>query len=142
MEKRSQQINHPSELNSLITMRPFRKAGRGAIRLSAQFQHAERERWEGDINRYYYACGCSSAAKGLLLMLVLGLGVSVAAYVFDAMSVKQMVALPIAAAVLGAVIGKMSGLAAARRQLTRVVHTVQAHWKPSDKTERPTVICG
>ena len=142
MKTRSLQINHPSELNSLITFGLFRKPGRGTIRLSPAFKHPEKERWEADVNRYYYACGCSTGAKGLLLMLLLGLGASVASYVFDALSLKQMLALPIASAIVGAVIGKLSGLAAARRRLTRVIHTVQASWKPDGKTERPIVICG
>ena len=75
-------------------------------------------------------------------MLVMGLGVSFTTYAFEALPLKQIVALPIAAAIFGAVIGKLSGLATARRRLTRVVHTVQANWKPEDKAERPIVICG
>jgi len=142
MKTRSLQVNHPSELNGLTTSRLFRKPGRGTIRLSPEFKHPEKEQWEADINRYYYACGCSSGAKGLLVMLALGFGVSVAAYVFDALSLKQMIALPVVTAILGAVIGKVSGLAMARRRLMRVVHTVQANWKPMDEVERPIVICG
>ena len=142
MKTRSLQINHPSELNSLTTSRLFRKPGRGIIRLSPEFKHPGKEQWEADINRHYYSCGCSSGAKGLLVMLILSLGVSFAAYAFDALSIKQIAALPIAAAIFGAVIGKLSGLATARRRLTRVVYTVQANWKPEDKAERPIVICG
>jgi hypothetical protein len=142
MKTRSFQINHPSELNSLITLRLFRKPGRGIIHLSPEFKHLEKEQWETDINRYYYACGCSSGAKGLLIMLVLGLVFSITAYFFNALSFKQMLVLPIATAICGAVIGKFSGLATAHRRLTRVIHTVQANWKPMDKTERPIIICG
>lgn len=142
MKIRNLQINHPSELNSLTTSRLFRKPGRGIIRLSPEFRHPEKDQWEASINRYYYACGCSSGAKGLLVLLVLGLGVSFTTYVFDILPLKQTLALPIAAAIFGAVIGKLSGLATARRRLTRVVHTVQANWKPEDKAERPIVICG
>lgn len=142
MKTRSLQINHPSELNNLTTSRLFRKPGRGTIRLSPEFMHPEKGQWEADINRYYYACGCSSGAKALLVMLILGLGISFAAYVFDALSLKQIIALPIAAAIFGAVIGKVSGLATARRRLTRVVYTVQATWKPENKEERPIVVCG
>lgn len=142
MKTRSQQINHPSELNSLVISRLFRRPGRGIIRLSPEFKHPERERWEADINRYYYACGCSSGSKWLLIMLVLGTGISIGAYVFDALSFKQIIALPFASAIAGAVIGKWSGLATARRKLTRVVYTVQANWAPRDKQEKPNVICG
>jgi len=142
MKTRNLQVNHPSELNSLTTSRLFRKPGRGIIRLSSEFRHPEKDQWEAAINRYYYACGCSSGAKGLLVMLVLGLGVSFTTYAFDALPLKQIVALPIAAAIFGAVIGKLSGLATARRRLTRVVHTVQTNWKPEDKAERPMVVCG
>lgn len=142
MKTRNLQINHPSELNSLTTSRLFRKPGRGLIRLSPEFRHPEKDQWEASINRYYYACGCSSGAKGLLVLLVLGLGVSFTTYVFDTLPLKQTLALPIAAAIFGAMIGKLSGLATARRRLTRVVHTVQANWEPEDKAERPIVICG
>jgi hypothetical protein len=142
MKARSVQINHPSELNSLTTYRLFRKPGRGIIQLSAEFKHPDKERWEADINRYYYACGCSTGAKALLAMLLLGLGVSIPAYLFDTLPFNQIVALPITTSVLGAVIGKFSGLAAARRRLIRVIHTVQANWKPLDKAERPIIICG
>lgn len=136
------QINHPSELNSLTTSRLFRKPGRGIIRLSSEFRHPEKDQWEASINRYYYACGCSSGAKGFLVLLALGLGVSFTTYVFDTLPLKQTLALPIAAAIFGAVLGKLSGLATARRRLTHVVHTVQANWKPEDKAERPIIICG
>ena len=142
MKTRSSQINHPSELNSLTTFRLVRKAGRGIITLSPEFEHREKQQWEANINRYYYACGCASGAKGLMMMLVLGLAVSIAAYVFDSLPLRQLIAIPIAAAVVGAVIGKIAGLTRAHRRLVRVVHTVQAHWKPTDKQERPPVICG
>lgn len=142
MNARSLQISHPSELNSLLVSRLFRKPGRGTIRLSPEFKHPQREQWEAGINRYYYACGCASSAKGLLLMLVLGAGAGVLAHGFDALSLKQAVALPLAAAILGAAVGKLSGLAAAHRQLTRVVHAVQENWKPETKEERPIIVCG
>ena len=142
MRRRSSQINHPSELNSLTTFRLVRRAGRGTITLSPEFEHPLKQQWEADINRYYYACGCASGARGLLLMLVLGLGVSVIAYLFDALSVRQLIAIPIVAAIAGAAIGKIAGLARAHRRLVRVVHTVQANWKPTDKQERPIITCG
>jgi hypothetical protein len=136
------QINHPSELNTLISSRFVRKRGRGTITLSAKFDHPQKQQWEADINRYYYACGCASGAKGLLVMLVFGLGVSVVAYVLDALSLRQLIAIPIVAAVAGAAVGKVAGLVGAHRQLVRVVHTVQAHWKPADRQERPIIVCG
>lgn len=142
MNKRSLQINHPSELNSLLPPWGFRKSGKGTIRLSPEFKHPQREQLEASINRYYYACGCSSSARWLLVTLALGLGVGAAAYVFDALPLGQIIALPIAAAVFGAVIGKISGLAAARRRLTRAIYTVQAYWKPETKSERPILVCG
>ena len=78
----------------------------------------------------------------MLLMLVFGLGVSVMGYLFDALSVRQLIAIPIIAATAGAAIGKVAGLVRAHRRLVRVVHTVQAYWKPKDKQERPMIICG
>jgi hypothetical protein len=142
MNARTLQINHPSELNSLVVSRLLRKARRGPIRLSPEFQHPQREQWEADLNRHYYACGCSSGAKGLLLMLLVGLGLGAAGYTFEVLSFGQSVATPLVGAVVGAAMGKLSGLAAARRRLTRAVHTVQANWKPVEKSERPIVICG
>lgn len=142
MKTRTLQINHPSELNSLTHSRWFRKAGLGAIRLSPEFDHPQKEQWESQINRYYYACGCADGATGLMSLLVLGLIGGFAAYQFDVLTLKQFVAVPIAASIIGAAVGKLSGLAAARRKLTRVVHTVQANWKPLDRTESPLSICG
>ncbi len=142
MKKRDSQINHPSELNTLIVSRFLRKRGLGKITLSPTFDHPEKQQWETNINRYYYACGCASGAKGLMIMLVLGLAGSLIAYLLGAVSGRQLIAMPIAAAVVGAAIGKIAGLARAHRRLVRVVHTVQAHWKPTDKQERPLVVCG
>jgi hypothetical protein len=135
-------INHPSELNRLTVMRFVRGTGRGTIQLSREFEHTEKERWEADLNRYYYACGCASGAKGLLLMLVIGCGVAITGYVLGTLSLRQLIVIPIAAAIFGAVIGKIAGLLHAHRLLVRVVHTVQAHWIPKDAKERPIIICG
>jgi hypothetical protein len=142
MTPRSLPINHPSELNALTAPRPFRKPGRGAIRLSREFAHPDKARWEAEINRQYYACGCSSGAKGLLLAFALGLGMSIGAHELDALSLQQAIALPVGTSILGAVIGKLSALANARRRLIRVIHTVQANWHPADKQERDSIACG
>lgn len=142
MRKHSFQVNHPSELNSLIVPRVVRKRGLGKIILSPRFDHPEKQKWETDINRYFYACGCASGAKGLMFMLVLGVIGSLTAYLFGSVSGKQLIAIPIVAAIIGAVVGKFVGLARARRRLIRVVHTVQAHWNPKDREERPMIACG
>lgn len=142
METHGQQISHPSELNSLLTPRPFRTPGRGTIRLSSDLTHPEKEQWEADLNRHYYACGCASSAQGLLIMLALGIGTSFVAYGLDAISLKLVVTLPIAAALAGALVGKFFGMAVGHRQLTRVVHTVQAHWKPVVTAEGAVIACG
>jgi hypothetical protein len=142
MEAATYQIDHPSALNALTAPRPFRRRGRGQIRLSPEFDHPERETWEASINRYYHACGCSSGAKGLLLMLLLGVAAGAAAYALDIVSIRQAVAIPIVSAIAGAVIGKLLGLADARRRLIRVVHTVQANWKVRDRQEVPPITCG
>jgi uncharacterized membrane protein YeaQ/YmgE (transglycosylase-associated protein family) len=142
MRKRDFQVNHPSELNVLIVPRFVRKRGLGKITLSPTFEHPEKQKWETDINRYYYACGCASGAKGLIFMLALGLAGSIIAYLVDFLSGRQLIVVPIVAAIVGAVVGKLVGLARARRRLIRVVHTVQAYWKPKDREERPIIICG
>lgn len=142
MKTYSLQINHPSELNSLLTPRLFRKSGRGTISLSPAFEHPQRELWQTAINRHYYACGCGSSAKGLLVTLLIGMAIGLAGYVGDMMSLKQAAALTLGGAAIGAAIGKWAGLASANDKLARVVHTVQAHWRPDDKEERPIAICG
>jgi hypothetical protein len=136
------QIAHPSELNSLTTWRLFRKPGKGAIHLSPEFLHPNKVQWETDINRYYYACGCSSGAKGLLGMLTLGLIVGVSAFVFDALSLEQMIVFPLGSAIIGAIIGKFFGLMTAHQHLVHVIHIVQANWKPKEQIELPMVVCG
>ena len=142
MKTRTSQINHPSELNSLTIFRPLRKHGRGIITLSPVFDHPQKEQWQADLNRYYFACGCASGAAGLMMMLVLGLAFSIAAYAFNVLPLRQLIVIPIAAAIAGAVIGKIAGLTKAHRRLVRVVHTVQAHWKPRDVESRPILVCG
>ena len=142
MAQRTFEIKHPSELNSLLSSRLFRTRGRGAIRLSSDLAHPERERWESDINRFYYACGCDSAAKGLMVMLVAGLALTVAAYSMGAMSFGHAVGFTIGCAVAGAVLGRLYGTSRARRRLTRVVHIVQANWPTKDEHERPLILCG
>ena len=142
MRKRDFQVNHPSELNVLIVPRLLRKRGLGKITLSPAFEHPEKQTWETDINRYYYACACASGARGLMIMLMLGFVGSIIAYLLDFLSVRQLIVIPIVAAIVGAIVGKLLGLARARRRLIRVVHTVQAYWKPRDREERPIIICG
>lgn len=142
MKARTTQINHPSELNGLTALRLFRKRGRGLIRLSAEFDHPEKEQWQAQINRYYYACGCSTGAKGLMMMLLLGIAYSGMAYLFRYASLRQVIVIPILAAVAGALIGKLIGLTAAHSRLVRVVHTIQAHWKTHDPKEEPLITCG
>jgi hypothetical protein len=136
------QVKHPSELNQLTPFRLLRTSGRGTIRLAPEFEHPEKEQWEADINRFYYACGCSSGAKGLLAMLLLGAGGSAIALAANAISLQPAILLPIGAAAAGAAIGKLAGLARAHRRLKRVVHTVQAHWKPRTEQEKPIYACG
>jgi putative Mn2+ efflux pump MntP len=66
-----QEIFHPSQLNSLSSLPFLHRTGLGKIVLSETFQHPNKEQWEQNLNRNYYACGCIQSAKALTIGLLI-----------------------------------------------------------------------
>lgn len=144
MDKNRTIIDHPSQLNTLSAIPFFRTRGLGKIHLSDSFQHNEREQLEKDINKYYYACGCSTSAKFLIAGLLLGLLLN---GIDDTLLNLQWKLHPITiilfTAIGGGIIGKLIGLVKANSKLKRSIHTVQAFWRPkTESTMKEQPDCG
>lgn len=136
------EIQHPSELNVLISLPFLRKRGLGKIQLSSTFNHTEKSNFENSLNRYYHACGCSTSAKLLLIGVAGGLLYSAIAVTFQDYGISNAVTTIIGAGIGGAILGKIVGLFLARRKLLKVVYTIQALWRPEAKQEKELILCG
>ncbi len=139
--KSSELIQHPSELNAL-TRFPFApRRTRGKLRLAETFGGDKRQLLEKQLNRHYFACGCSEGAKGLILGFLLG--VVVACYLgLSADWQGYRLSYPLlAGTLLGAVAGKIIGLLRANTRLQRTVREIQGAWKGSWPKGEP-IGCG
>ena len=73
MKKREQVFDHPSQLNALSSAPFVRINGLHTLQLGGRIsEHFERERWEDELNKYYYACGCNESAQALIIGLIVG----------------------------------------------------------------------
>lgn len=142
MKNRNILIQHPSQLNALTSFPFLRTRGRGKISLPESIQHPDKEKWEKDINKNYYACGCDTGAKGLMLFLVAGLIYSIYGNITTDISIITSVLQVVLFAVGGAIVGKVVGLWRADNRLKKTVHTVQAHWELKLKPEKQIYTCG
>lgn len=141
MKNKQHSIDHPSQLNALSVLPLARTRALGTLRLAGDIaEHPKKEEWEADLNKHYYACGCSAGAKGLLLGLLAG--VVYAIFVSKEPSTLAAVGIVLAPAVVGAVLGKVVGLLRASTRLRRTVHEIQEHWKvePTDPADK--WVCG
>jgi hypothetical protein len=142
MNTRITEFKHPSQLNSLSPFSLFRKSGLGTLKLSASFEHENKQTWEKELNKYYYACGCSEGSKGLLLFLLGGMVYfGVKTYLGNS-DVWTSIATALGIAMAGAVIGKITGLYKANSKLKRTVYSIQSHWKTRDNTLKDKIVCG
>lgn len=141
--ERSTIFNHPSQLNSLSTFSLYRKYGLGKLKLADNFQYKDKLSLEQDLNRNYYACGCSEGSKALMLFSI---GSSMYAgfkYFQGEHSLILLGTYVIGISIAGAIFGKWFGLYKANNNLKRTVHTIQAHWKVESQHEHlPGVTCG
>lgn len=136
------EIVHPSELNALLRYRLWRGSVGRRIRLSSRFSHPDKSRWESEINRYYFACGCSTSAKGLILMLFAGIALSGTLVILGNAGPASAASILVLAPLIGALAGKVIGLYTARRRLRRTVADVQASWRPTQGGGSEVVHCG
>jgi multisubunit Na+/H+ antiporter MnhG subunit len=136
-------LNHPSQLRPLSVWRFKRTRGLGRFKFPETFQHKERDLWESDLNRYYYACGCDTGAKGVVIFTFAASALCVWRWSHAQSTLLQATILLIVAAVAGGLIGKLIGLAIAGRKLELLKRDVIAAWKidPLPTPER-TILCG
>jgi len=137
-------IEHPSQLNALSAFPFSRRRGRGKIQISDTFQHTEREQFEKDINKNYYACGCSTSTKYLIAGLLIGgvlLGVDT--WLLQGGWIQWPIFTILSTTFGGAILGKFVGLSKANAKLKRTIHTVQAFWRPqTDSSMKEQPHCG
>jgi hypothetical protein len=130
MKRNPQRITHPSELSALSTLPWQRMPGRGRIVIDdTNVAEPVRTKWEQQLNRLYFACGCDSAAIGLTVGIV-GYAAWIllrpggwAFGVYDAL-------VGIGVAVGVALVGKLSGRVRADLRLKQRVREIQSEWKP------------
>lgn len=138
-------FTNPAQFNVLSTLPFTRTSGVGKIQLGGSIaQHPERARWEKELNRHYYACGCDTGAKGLLIGLIVGIIWAVYYYSREDWGIGAVAAVALSITIGGAIIGKVSGLILADRKLKQTVREIQTHWKPEvlAEAEREDFVCG
>jgi len=142
MKTKTTEIIHPSELNALSSFTIFRRRGLGQLQIASSFEHPDKNQLENDLNKYYYACGCSTSAKLLLIGTFIGILYVALYYASQDLSFGNAILTIISAGIGGAVLGKGIGLFRANLQLKRTVRTIQEHWRPKVKQELEQILCG
>jgi hypothetical protein len=144
-EMREHLVEDTSQLGRLKVLSWMPAPGQGTIRLGGAMAHMEqREYWESELNRHYFACGCEAGATGVIIGLVLGSAFVVMLFVRGsalAVSWESFLAVP-GTAIVGAVGGKLYGLLRAQRRLRGVVRQIQEATRPfeanwSDAPQEP-----
>lgn len=136
-------INHPRELNNLTSFSMARKRGLGSLKLSTKFDHYNKADLEDQLNKNYYACGCSESSKMLITGLLLGgLAILLNDY-FPNFKIPAWYWTVFGLGLLGAVLGKIFGLVRANKRLKSTVRIIQGLW-PVEGTATEDVVgdCG
>lgn len=130
MLTREEIFTDPTQLNALYAM-PFVRANElGNLRLGGTIvEHPEKNNWETELNRYFYACGCDAGATVSIIALLLGGGWSAYLYFQGSWGGLVAIVIPFLMAIGGALVGKRMGLIRAREQLRKTVNEIQSHWK-------------
>lgn len=132
-------IDHPSQLNALSVLPHARTKGMGALRLGGTLtDHPRRAQWEAELNRHYYACGCNAGGVGLLA----GIAAGIALAWLGPYGAAAGTGLTVTAAIAGALLGKLIGLAAAQQRLRHTVQEIQKEWQPREKPALEPWACG
>ncbi|MCP3964392.1 MAG: hypothetical protein GY719_41720 [bacterium] len=136
-------FSHPSQLNGLSTLSFFRTRGLGELRLGGSVEgHSDRERWEGELNQHYYACGCDTSAKSLIIGLLGGSVWAGYSYFEDIWGVGVAVGAAVSVAIGGAIVGKIFGLFQANKRLKQTIEEIKVQWEVEEKPEREQWACG
>jgi hypothetical protein len=135
-------ITDPAELNAISALPLKRTSGLGRIRLGGTLsEHPDRERWEKELNKGYFACGCDTGAKGLLIGLVVGLIWAGYSYANGDASLWGLATKAVGLALAGAVAGKLYGLLKAESRLRKTASEIQQNW-PVKRGEPNMILCG
>lgn len=136
-------IRHPSQLNNLSRLPLLRVRGVGTIRLQGEISgHPAQPKWEADLNRYYFACGCDTSAKCLTAVLLIVGAWSVFSYFQGELSFWAALQVSLGSAIAGAVAGKFFGLWRANNKLKQTISEIQSQWKPAEEPEPDRWSCG
>ncbi len=136
-------ISHPSQLNSLSTLPLIRTMATGRIRLAGNLgDHPQRESFEQQLNKQYYACGCDTGARGLLLGIILGTGLSAYKYIAKDWSLTYALIIAGAGIVTTTLLGKLYGLYTANRKLKTTIAEVKKVWPPEKEGIEEKNHCG
>ena len=129
MESKQFIIDHPSQLNALSA--PFKhRSSLGKIIFNDSFQHADKKKMERELNKNYYACGCSQGTKALLIgIFVFGVAGAYGFYNYD-WSVTKSIASFFGGATVMSLLGKLMGLSKANNKLKQTIKEIQSVWKP------------
>lgn len=143
MKNKTYLIEHPSQLNDLWVIPLLRTKALGKIVLGGSIvNHIEKERWERELNKYYFACGCDIGAKGLIIGFVGSLAYGGINYFQDIWSLSTTVPFILAATFVLSGFGKLFGLVIAQRNLNGVISEIQKNWKVETKPESEVWNCG
>lgn len=124
-------IQHPTQLNALSTLPVLHKTGLGKIVLDETLQHPDKDKWEREINKRYYTCGCSQGAQALMIGLILfGAGGAIGYFKYE-LTFSNTLTIFFVGSITMAVLGKFIGLISANKQLRKVIKEVQSVWKPN-----------
>ncbi len=143
MTKFETTINHPAQLNTMTSFSMARKRGLGLLKLSSEFVHNKRGVLEEQLNKYYYACGCSQSAKMLLFGLLLGgLALFLNNY-YPSFAIPAWHWTVPSLGIAGAVLGKVYGLSRANHKLRQTISEIQSLWTVSTNSHEDVVgYCG
>lgn len=143
MTKSISLITHPSQLGALSALPFARQRGLGTLKLGGAIaSHPDRSRWETELNRNFYACGCSAAAAGLLICLIAGAAWAAYQYGRDAWTLGMSAGTVFGLAIAGAIVGKLAGLMRADRRLKETVKEIRSSWVVEEKPQAERWTCG
>jgi hypothetical protein len=133
----------PFELGELSTLPLVRSRGRGRIKLSGRMAaHQKAAEWERELNRYYFACGCDTGAKGTLIGLAGAAVLLIDSLVRGWFGWTRVILLSLALIIVLSVMGKFVGLFRANHRLNRLIREIQQQMPPERAEPAPVLLCG